>query len=175
MEAGAYDTGAFQRPRAVASAVGLLRLILAYCKKGLRSTAGWASSVGLAELSDVALLNRLRKCGGWLTLLVGQTLACEALVASRGRVIRLIDGTSVPKAGAAAKKTNKLWRIHSAFELPAERFSHVELTDARPHPGGGRRDLHRRPRLHAARPHRDRVRGGRRCRDPGRLEECALA
>ena len=49
--------------------------------------------------------------------------------ASRGRLIRIIDATTVPKAGAAAKRGNKLWRIHSAFDLPRERFGHFELTD----------------------------------------------
>ena len=47
----------------------------------------------------------------------------------RGRLIRIIDATTVPKAGAAAKKGNKLWRIHSAFDLPRERFGFFELTD----------------------------------------------
>ena len=49
--------------------------------------------------------------------------------ASRGRLIRIIDATTVPKAGAAAKKKSQLWRIHSAFDLPHERFGHFELTD----------------------------------------------
>ncbi len=34
-----------------------------------------------------------------------------------------------PKAGASAKSGNKLWRIHSVFDLPRERFGHFELTD----------------------------------------------
>jgi Transposase DDE domain len=44
-------------------------------------------------------------------------------------MIRIVDATTVPKAGAAAKQQNKLWRIHSAFDLPYERFGHFELTD----------------------------------------------
>ncbi len=109
----------------------LLRLILAYClgDRGLRSTAAWATAIGLANLSNVALLQRLRRCGDWLALLVGEALAAAAPQASRGRLIRIIDATTVPKAGAAAKKGNKLWRIHSAFDLPRERFGHFELTD----------------------------------------------
>ena len=101
----------------------LLRLILAYClgDRGLRSTAAWATAIGLANLSNVALLQRLRRCGDWLALLVGEALAAAAPQASRGRLIRIIDATTVPKAGAAAKKGNKLWRIHSAFDLPRER------------------------------------------------------
>ena len=127
----AHETKAFLRARAIATAVDLLRLILAYClgERGLRSTAAWATAIGLADISNVALLQRLRRCGDWFALLVGEALAAAAPQASRGRLIRIIDATTVPKAGAAAKRGNKLWRIHSAFDLPAERFGFFELTD----------------------------------------------
>ena len=125
------ETKAFLRPREITNAVDLLRLILAYClgERGLRSTAAWAASVGLVDISNVALLYRLRQCGDWLALLVGQVLAAAAPKASRGRIIRIIDATTVPKKGPAARKKNELWRIHSAFDLPHERFGHFELTD----------------------------------------------
>lgn len=131
LKLGARETKAFLRARAIDSAVDLLRMILAYClgQKGLRSTAAWASSIGLVDISNVALLYRLRQCGDWLGLLIGQALACAAPKASRGRLIRIIDATTVPKAGTAAKRGNKLWRIHSAFDLPGERFGFFELTD----------------------------------------------
>src|SRR5258706_8346824 len=127
----ARETKAFLRPREITNAVDLLRLILAYClgEWGLRSTAAWATSVGLVDISNVALLYRLRQCGDWLALLVGQALADAAPPACRGRMIRIIDATTVPKKGPAARKKNELWRIHSAFDLPQERFGHFELTD----------------------------------------------
>jgi len=127
----ARATKAFLRPREIANAVDLLRLILAYClgERGLRSTAAWATSVGFVDISSVALLYRLRQCGDWLALLVGQVLADGAPPASRGRMIRIIDATTVPKKGPGARKKNELWRIHSAFDLPQERFGHFELTD----------------------------------------------
>src|SRR5215510_3668377 len=133
LEASARETKAFLRPRVIASAVDLLRMILAYClsHRGLRSTATWATSIGFVDISNVGLLHRLRQCGDWLAMLVGQVLVAAAPPASRGRVIRIIDATTVPKAGAAAKQRNKLWRIHSAFDLPYERFGHFELTDQR--------------------------------------------
>ena len=70
----ARQTGAFRRARAIQTAVDLLRMILAYClgKRGLRSTTAWATSIGLVDISNVALLYRLRQCGDWLALLVGQ-------------------------------------------------------------------------------------------------------
>jgi len=83
----ARETKAFLRPREITNAVDLLRLILAYClgERGLRSAAAWATSVGLVDISNVALLYRLRQCGDWLALLVGQMLAAAAPQASRGR------------------------------------------------------------------------------------------
>jgi len=58
-------------------------------------------------------------------------LAAAGPKASRGRLIRIIDATTVPKKGPGARKKNELWRIHGAFDLPQERFGHFELTDQR--------------------------------------------
>ena len=131
LDAGARATKAFVRARRIDTAADLLRMILAYClgERGLRLTTAWATSRGLADISNVALLYRLRQCGDWLGLLVGQVLAAATPVAGKGRLIRLIDATMVPKAGKAAKRQNSLWRIHSAFDLPVERFGFFELTD----------------------------------------------
>lgn len=131
LDATARETKAFLRPREITNAVDLLRLILAYClgERGLRSTAAWATAIGLVDISNVALLYRLRQCGDWLALLVGRALAAAAPTASRGRLIRIVDATAVAKAGPAARKKSELWRIHSAFDLPHERFGHFELTD----------------------------------------------
>jgi hypothetical protein len=62
-------------------------------------------------------------------MLVGHALAGAAPKASHGRLIRIIDATAVPKKGPNARKQNELWRIHSAFDLPDERFGHFEVTD----------------------------------------------
>lgn len=135
LETSARETGAFRRGRVIQTAVVLLRMILAYClgKRGLRSTTLWATSVGLVDISNVALLYRLRRCGDWLALLVGQVLASSAPRTVRGRLIRIIDATTVPKAGVDAARSNRLWRVHGAFDLPGERFGFFELTDE----GGG--------------------------------------
>ena len=129
----ARETKAFVRPREIRNAVDLLRLILAYClgERGLRLTAAWATSVGLVDISSVAVWYRLRQCGDWLTKLIGEALASGAPRASRGRLIRIVDATTVPKAGTSGKNKNAVWRVHSAFDLPQERFGHFELTDER--------------------------------------------
>ena len=131
LDATARQSRAFLRPRGIRSPVELLRLILAYClgERGLRATAAWAAASGLADISNPGVLYRLRRCGDWLTMLIGQLLAATTPTPARGRLIRLIDASTVAKPGPEAKKTNKLWRVHAAFDLPAERFGHFELTD----------------------------------------------
>jgi DDE family transposase len=131
LEQSARDTGAFLQARVIKNAVDLLRLIFAYClgDNGLRLTAAWATSMGLADISAPALLYRLRQSSDWLNFLIDRLLSSAAPKASRGRLIRIIDGTSVPKAGKKAKRESNLWRVHSAFDLPGERFSYFDLTD----------------------------------------------
>jgi hypothetical protein len=125
----ARESTAFVRAREVRSAVDLLRLTLAYClgHVGLRATAAWAEAMGVASLSDVALLGRLRNTSDWLARLIGRLLETGRPEAAKGRLIRILDGTAVAKAGS--QRGNSLWRIHAAFALPSERFDFLELTD----------------------------------------------
>jgi hypothetical protein len=131
LEASARQTGAFARARRVRDPISLLRLVLAYClgDHGLRLTAAWAAAAGIAQISNVGLLKRLRHCEAWLQRLVGDMLAAPAPAAARGRLIRVVDATTVPKAARAERRRNGLWRIHAAFDLPSERFGHFEVTD----------------------------------------------
>jgi Transposase DDE domain len=127
----ARETRAFVRARGIGSAIDLLRLTLSYClgQVGLRGTAAWAEAMGLASVSDVALLGRFRNTTLWLSRLIGHVLARDCPDAAKGRLIRILDGSSVAKAGRNAKGTNGLWRIHASFALPAEQFDFLELTD----------------------------------------------
>src|SRR6195952_4618002 len=120
----ARETKAFLRPREITSAVDLLRLILAYClgERGLRSTAAWATSVGLVDISNVALLYRFGTWGDWFAMLGGWLFADPAPKGSRGRLIRIIDATTVPKKGPGARKNNELWRINCPFVFSGECF-----------------------------------------------------
>jgi hypothetical protein len=80
----------------------------------------------LGDLTDVALLKRLRKCQDWLRSL------CQALFAERGLELadtdgvrmRLFDATSVKEPG----KTGSLWRIHYSVQVPSLECDHFELT-----------------------------------------------
>src|SRR5215203_6197430 len=86
LSATARETKAFLRAREIKSATDLLRLTLAYClgEGGLRSTAAWAASVGVADISNVALLQRLRRCGDWFAALVGRMVAARPPAAGTG-------------------------------------------------------------------------------------------
>src|SRR4051794_18399782 len=99
LNATARETKAFLRPRQLTNAVDLLRLILAYClgERGLRLTAAWATSMGLVNISNVALLYRLRRCGDWLAMLGGHALAGAAPEAGPRRVIRVFDAPTGPR------------------------------------------------------------------------------
>ncbi|MGH9809610.1 MAG: transposase, partial [Terriglobia bacterium] len=46
-----------------------------------------------------------------------------------GRPVRLVDATSLPKAGREDRDAGGRWRIHSVFDLASERFSAFALTD----------------------------------------------
>ena len=142
MEAEARASGAFRRPREVKCAVDQLRLAFVYCLSlmGLRLTAAWAEGIGLASLSNVALLGRLRSTVPWLERIVARLLARSAsptkpaavgagAVTGHGRLIRLVDATTVRKAGKSDRECGRLWRIHAVFNLPSETFSSFELTD----------------------------------------------
>ena len=125
----ARSWGAIRRRRAVDSASQLLRLALVYgfCGFSLRQTAAWAEATEVASLSDVALLNRLRKAPDWLGHLLGLKLAerVTPVAGSRSR-LRLIDATTVSAPGS--KGTD--WRVHLDFDLGSMAISEIQLTQA---------------------------------------------
>jgi hypothetical protein len=86
LAAGARETKAFAWGHKIPTPSVLLRLVLAYClgEWGLRSTAAWPPP-------SVWLMYRLRRCGDWLALLVGQALTMSAPKQSHGRLIRILD------------------------------------------------------------------------------------
>ena len=79
-KASASKTGALKGLRQDKSEENYLRILLMHlgCGYSLRETAVRARQAGLADLSDVALLKRLRKAKGWLNEL------CLGLFAERG-------------------------------------------------------------------------------------------
>jgi hypothetical protein len=124
----ARQSGALKGLRQDKSAEDLLRVLLLHlgCGYSMRETVVRAKEANLADLSDVALLKRLRKSKNWLYQL------CCALFAERGfgsavpsqRILRLIDATVVQEPG----KTGGLWRIHYSFQWPAMVCDFFEIT-----------------------------------------------
>ena len=96
------------------------------CGFSMRETVVRAKQAKLADLSDVALLKRLRKSKDWLYRL------CCALFEERGiqiesnlhRTLRLIDATVVKEPG----KTGSLWRIHYSFQWPTLACDYFKIT-----------------------------------------------
>lgn len=126
LEKSARDFGALRRRREIRDAPSLLRLCLGYgCGLSLREAAAWADLNGIATMSDVAVLKRLRGAGDWLGHLAGRLVALRAAAAGSSRPIRLVDGSMVraPDGG--------FWRLHAAYDPVEQRFTHIELTDHR--------------------------------------------
>jgi hypothetical protein len=128
LEASAKASGALVRRREIKSAADLLRLGLAYgpCGKSLRETAAWAQMSGLGELSDVAVLKRLRGCAKWLEGLVGTLLARRLGRAGLigGRPVRLVDSTTISERGSDGAD----WRLHCCYDPRVGRCVDCELT-----------------------------------------------
>ena len=114
-EAKAIELGAMRRLRGFDSVGSLLRVLLIHLADGcsLRETAVRASAGGLADVSDVALLKRLRGCGAWFQWMAQEMASAMALplvsgALFPGRRVRLVDGSSVCEPGA----TGSTWRLH---------------------------------------------------------------
>jgi Transposase DDE domain len=97
----------------------------------LRQASVRASEQGLAQISDVALLKRLRSSGEWLQQLSSRlarqtwTRSSWPLLA-QGYRLRAVDASNIQEPDA----TGTDWRLHYSLSLPALCCDHLELTDA---------------------------------------------
>jgi hypothetical protein len=125
------STGAVRRLRGFDSVNHVLRTLLLHvgCGWSLRETAVQAKLAGIAEVSDVTLLNRLRQAEAWLQALCQQLWKDNGVnlqPALKGRPVRLVDGTTVKEPG----KTGGQWRIHYSLRLPSLDCDQFDLTPA---------------------------------------------
>ena len=128
------STGAVRRLRGFDSVNNVLRTLLMHvgCGWSLRETVVQAKLAGIAEVSDVTLLNRLRQAEAWLQALCRQLWKDNGVnlqPALKGRAVRLVDGTLVKEPG----KTGGQWRIHYSLRLPTLECDQFALT-----PGQGK-------------------------------------
>jgi IS4 transposase len=111
----AREHGAFIRARGVKSADDLLRLVLMYGPGGqsLRSVAAQAAAGGVADVSDVALLERFKATADWLEYLCKERLARvvkEVGITVTERPIRIVDGSRLEGPG------DRVWRLHMCYD-----------------------------------------------------------
>lgn len=130
LERTAKAHGALLRKRGIGSASALLRLGFAYgfCGMSLREAAAWAKVTGVADISDVALMKRLRNASDWFGKLLAHKLAEYApppAVSKKGVRIRLVDATSISRPGSEGTD----WRLHMGLSLSDLTIDHIELTD----------------------------------------------
>jgi hypothetical protein len=123
------STGAVRRLRGFESLNDLLRTLLLHvgCGWSLRETAVQAKLAGIADVSDVTLLNRLRQAEDWLRQLCQQLWkdnGVDLQPALQGHLFRLVDATTVKEPG----KTGGQWRIHYSMRLPSLECDHFDLT-----------------------------------------------
>jgi len=128
LEELARQTGAFERPRGVRSGTDLLRLALAWGPGGysMQRVAAWAGELGIAELTDEALSQRLHRAVFFLQAVTEQLLQRVTTDARwPGRVLRISDSSSL--SGPASHGTD--WRLHGVYDLARGGFVALELTD----------------------------------------------
>lgn len=130
----AKELGAVRRLRGFASVEAMLRVMLIHLADGcsLRETAVRARAGDLADVSDVALLKRLRGCGPWFQWMIQEMAANMSLSVApndllAGRPVRLIDGSVVCEPGA----TGSTWRLHYALNLRTLSCDEVHVTEAK--------------------------------------------
>jgi Transposase DDE domain. len=127
----AQENGALKGLRKDKSPDSLLRTMLLHCACGysLRETAVRAKVAGLADMSDVALMKRLKKCGPWFHAM------CVALLRERGTVdvesaklrFRVFDATHIKEPG----QTGSQWRIHYSICLPEFECDSFAISDTK--------------------------------------------
>lgn len=125
-------SGAVTRLRGFNSLENVLHALLLHvgCGWSLRETAVHVKLAGIAEVSDVTLLNRLRQSEPWLRQLCEQLweengVSLEPVL--KGWPVRLLDATTVKEPG----KTGSQWRIHYSLRLPGVECDYFELTAAK--------------------------------------------
>src|ERR1035437_4136726 len=124
-----WQSGAIQRLRGFPSTDVLLRMLMLHVARGysLRETVVRAKLANWTDISDVALLKRLRNSEEWLRWLCIELLrenAAYRLEEGTSRAIRIVDGTIVREPG----KTGSQWRILYSIRLPSLVCDFFEVT-----------------------------------------------
>ena len=133
----AKELGALSRCRKIPDADTLLRVLLLHLAQGcsLRETSALARRGGLANLSDVAIMDRLRLSSEWFRWMSEQLMRTwverpPAAVFDTRWNVRIVDGTRVREPGP----TGSAWQVHYSIGLPSLVCDEFQLA---PHGGAG--------------------------------------
>ncbi|MGI5924467.1 MAG: IS4 family transposase [Lentisphaeria bacterium] len=97
------------------------------CGYSLRETSAIAAAAGIASLSDVALLKRLRKSGDMFKELCAEMFGeVRAGADLAGYRVRLVDGTIIKEPGQFGTQ----WRFHYSYSLSDMACDSLHLTKA---------------------------------------------
>lgn len=125
----AWQSGAVRRLRGFQSLDVLMRVLMLHVARGysLRETVVRARLANWADISDVALLKRLRHSEEWLRFLCVELF--HENIAYRfdegiNSTVRIVDGTIVREPG----KTGSQWRILYSIRLPSLECDFFEVT-----------------------------------------------
>jgi hypothetical protein len=127
----ARELGAIQRYRKFDHPEALLRTLLIHLGTGcsLRETAARAKQGHITQVSDVALLKRLKAAGDWLRWMAAGVMQTwlpkqpEAIFGEK-LPIRIIDGSTIQEPGS----TGSTWRLHYSILLPTLQCNEVHIT-----------------------------------------------
>lgn len=130
-EEKAKELGIIERKRKFKTPEEVLRVILIHLATGssLRQSSFLAYWGGIVDVSDVAILDKLKKCSEWLRWIAERMLEEKgvnlvAVGAFEPYKVRAIDATVVNEPGSQGTD----WRIHYSMELFSLRCDEYKLT-----------------------------------------------
>ena len=128
----ARKSGAVVRLRGTTSVENLLRVLLLHIAHGcsLRTTVVMARQAGWADMSDVALLKRLRCSENWLRQMCVGLLEQSGLSMPQqihGMSMRLVDSTIIREPG----DTGSQWRVLYSLRVPDWQCDSFRLTSTK--------------------------------------------
>jgi len=130
----AKRTNALRRCRKVPDPETLLRVLLVHLAEGcsLKETSVRLKRGGIIDLSDVAIMDRLRDSGEWFrwmcTELMQKWIVClpQAVYGKQWRV-RVVDATRVKEPGP----TGSSWCVHYCIDLPELCCTQMDVLDSK--------------------------------------------
>jgi Transposase DDE domain len=130
----ARSLGALRRCRGVSDAESLLRVLLIHLADGcsLRETSVRIRRGNIAQLSDVAIMDRLRLSGEWFRWMNTQLMnslvrRAPQSVYGQHAAVKLVDATRVQEPGP----TGSSWVLHYCVALSSLACEQVIVTDQR--------------------------------------------